>query len=184
MNTYVLIYEGFTQFEVVLANYFLKTKGEIITVGINNNIVLSAEGFRTVPHTVLEEVKVEDVDLFIIPGGDPDKLISNKEFYNLLNKLNDEKKKIGAICSGTVHLAKSGVLNGKKFTTSVSIDEYKYFNKIDFKNDNIVVDGNILTAKANGYVDFAIELGTIMNIYKDEADLKETIDFFKYFKDS
>lgn len=129
-------------------------------------------------------MRVEDVDLFIISGGDPDKLIGNEEFYKLLTNLNDAKKKIGAICSGAVHLAKSGILNGKKFTTSVSLDEYKYFNKTDYQNDNIVVADNIITAKANGYVDFAIELGTIMNIYKDEADLKETIDFFKNFKDS
>jgi hypothetical protein len=47
---------------------------------------------------------------------------------------------------------------------------------------NVIRDGNILTAKPNGYVDFALELGRMMDIYQDEADLQETIDFFKYFK--
>ncbi|WP_175406469.1 hypothetical protein [Bacillus sp. FJAT-27264] len=45
-----------------------------------------------------------------------------------------------------------------------------------------MVDRNIVTALPNGYVDFALELGKLMNIYKDKADYQETIEFFKYFK--
>jgi len=181
LNIYVLIFEGFAQFEVVLANYFLKTKGSIITVGINNKSVTSGEGFITLPHTTIDEVSPEDVDLFIVPGGDPDTLPNEESFYSFLNKLSDKNKKIGAICSGAIHLAKSGILYNKKFTTTVSLDDYECFNKNNFKNRNVVIDGNIITAKANGYVDFALELGTMMDIYEDENDYQETVEYFKKF---
>lgn len=184
LNTYILIYEGFAQFEVVLAGYFLKTRGSIVTIGINDNSVTSGEGFITLPHTTLDQVNYKNIDLFIIPGGDLKVLTGNKKLYTLLNKLANADKKIAAICSGPLHLAKCGILDNKKFTTTLSLKEHECFNSNNFQNKNVVVDGNIITAKANGYVDFALELGTVMNIYENEEDYQETINFFKKFKDS
>ena len=63
MNVYVLVYDGFAQFEVVLANYFLSTKMNIITVGITSKMVTSMEGFQTVPHSILEDLSFKDIDL-------------------------------------------------------------------------------------------------------------------------
>ncbi|MBS4537440.1 DJ-1/PfpI family protein [Clostridium sp. D2Q-11] len=181
MKTYVLIYEGFVQFEVVLSNYFMKTKGEIVTVGLNNKEVTSWEGFRTLPHITLEEVDIKDVDLLILPGGDPQHLINDKKLMEVIDKLNSQGKTIGAICAAPLSLAKAGVLKGRKYTTTLPIVEFKDFNESEFVDENVVVDGNIITAKASGYVDFALELGKIMNIYENEADLQETIKYFKYF---
>lgn len=46
-----------------------------------------------------------------------------------------------------------------------------------------MIDGNIVTAKACGYVDMALELGKIFKIYEDEADYRETVDYYKKFID-
>ncbi|PHU41292.1 hypothetical protein CSX00_01485 [Pseudobutyrivibrio ruminis] len=40
----------------------------------------------------------------------------------------------------------------------------------------------VITARANIYVDLAIAIGKKMNLFADEADLKETIDFWKLHK--
>ena len=45
-----------------------------------------------------------------------------------------------------------------------------------------VLDRNILTARANAYVDFAIEAAKALDLFEDEADLLETIAFWKEFK--
>ncbi len=45
-----------------------------------------------------------------------------------------------------------------------------------------VSDKNIITARANAYVDFAIEVGKALELFDDEADLQETIEFWKYHK--
>ena len=52
------------------------------------------------------------------------------------------------------------------------------------RNDDIhpVVGDNVITARANMYVDMAIAIGKKMNLFVDEADLQETIDFWKYHK--
>lgn len=65
-------------------------------------------------------------------------------------------------------LEKAGILKGLGSTCSVDAD--------------IVRDGNVITARANAYVDFAIEVGKALDIFEGEADLQGTIDFWKYHK--
>lgn len=181
MKTYILIYQEFAQFEVILTSYFMKTKGEIITVGLDDNKVTSHEGFITEPHITLEEVNSDEVDLFVIPGGDPDRIINNGVLIKLIKEINDKGKIVAAICAAPLTLAKAGILKDKKFTTTLPIEEFKEFGKRLFVDENVVIDQNIITAKASGYVDFAIELGKIMDIYEDDNDLEETVRYFKYF---
>ena len=49
-------------------------------------------------------------------------------------------------------------------------------------NTEEVNDGRVITARANAYVDFAIETAKELELFEDEADLQETIDFWKYHK--
>ena len=128
MKTYVLIYDTFAQFEVVLTNYFMKTKSEIITVGLTEKEVISWEGFKTVPHLTIDEVNPEEVDLFIIPGGEPDQLFNQSELLELINTLYNKNKVMGAICSAPIHFAKAGILDGHNYTTTLPIDEFDSFN--------------------------------------------------------
>ena len=182
-STYVFIYDTFAQFEVVLANYFLKHKGKVITFGIDNDKVTSHEEFITVPHKSIDEIDVDDIDLLIIPGGDPSKVKEKEKLYNLIKEVNKKDKLIGAICAAPVHLAKAGILNNRKYTTTLDINSIKEFNIENFVDENVVVDEKLITAKASGYVDFAIELGKQVEVFEDENDLDETIRFFKYFNE-
>jgi len=181
LKTYVLIYETFVQFEVVLTNYFMKTKGEIVTVGVDDKEVTSWEGFKTVPHLTIEEVDTDDVDLFVVPGGQPDQLTGIDKLSEFLNKLYQKNKVLAAICAAPVHFAKAGILKKHNYTTTLPLNEFNSFNKQNFLDRNVVVDENIITAKAAGYVDFALEVGKKMNIFKDQADYQETVNFFKYY---
>jgi putative intracellular protease/amidase len=183
MKTFILVYESFVQYEVILTSLFMKTKGDIVTVGIDGSEVTSHEGFKIKPHMKLSDLNLDEVDLFVIPGGEHVNIYGNPLLIKTLQGLNKKGKVIAAICSGPVHLAKAGLLDGKRYTS------YKLPQcKGDFKNamrleDNVVVDGNIVTAKAEGYVDLALELGKIFNIYKDEADYLETVECYRNFKD-
>lgn len=44
---------------------------------------------------------------------------------------------------------------------------------------DVVADDRVITARANGYVDFAIEVAKKMDLFEDEADLQETIEFWR-----
>jgi hypothetical protein len=46
----------------------------------------------------------------------------------------------------------------------------------------LVVGEHVITARANMYVDLAFAIGKKMELFVDEADLQETIDFWKLHK--
>lgn len=74
------------------------------------------------------------------------------------------------------------MLKGKRYTYNQSPEEFNNLETGIFEDKVVSIDGNVVTAKPNGYVDFALELGKMMDIYDDDADYQETVDFFKYFK--
>lgn len=173
MNTYVVIYDGYVSFEVMLAMYLMKTKGEIITLGMTSDAVKSYEGLIVTPHQSIHEIDHRDIEVLIIPGGDISELQHNTQLITLLQKLEADRKYVGAICSGVDLLHEAGILEGKQYTSNDAS-----------RSETYKVHGNIITAKANGYVDFAIALGQMTGIYADAADYEETVRFFKYFENA
>lgn len=182
MKTGIVIYDGFAHFEVSILSYLMKTKGDILTIAKNSDEVISEEGFIVKPHKTISESLVDELDVLILPGGTEEEIINNVELKNLINKFNYYNKVIGAICSSVLVLAESGVLQGREFTSSIPEDEFLKYKNITFIDKNVVISNNIITAKANGYVDFAIEVGIQIGLFENEDDMNETIDFFKNFK--
>lgn len=185
MKACVLIYNGFIQFEVILPCLFMKGRAEVIIAAPGKEDVVSCEGFVIKPNVKIEDLDIKDLDILIIPGGEVENIYNNEALNLLLKKFNGNNKIIAAICSAPVHLAKAGVLKGRKFTMDKpTLLEYRSdFVNCTFVNDNLVNDGNIITAKPCGYVDFAIEIGKTVNAFENMEDLMETIKFFKYHID-
>lgn len=48
-------------------------------------------------------------------------------------------------------------------------------------DEDWVSDRNVTTARANAYVDFAIEVTKKLNLFESEEDLQGTIDFWKNY---
>lgn len=182
MNTYILIYEGFANFEVVIASLILKGKGDVITISVDDKFITSYEGFKFQPHIQISEININDMDVLLIPGGDPKELYGHKEVYDLIQNANKANVVIGAICAGPIHLAKAGILQDVKYTVSNEDRNNEYFDQSNYEEADVVVSGNIITSKPSAYVDFAIELGKKMSIFNDESAMKQTEDFFKNYK--
>lgn len=188
MNTYVLVYDSFVQFEVVLAAYFMKTQSEVYTLGLSPAPVLSCEGFSINPSAVLGNIDVDAMDLLVIPGGEVQEIARNEDLLALIRSMNAAGKAVAGICGGVSVLKAAGILKDRSYVdnpdSGAAAESSNGLQGAGTSADglNVIRDGNILTAKPNGYVDFALELGRMMDIYQDEADLQETIDFFKYFK--
>lgn len=115
----------------------------------------------------LGDVKTEQIRSFIISGGDISSI--NKESMHLyLQDLKQRNVLIAAICAGVNLLDDAGILEGIRSTHSMDSD--------------IANDRHVITARANAYVDFAIEVAKELDLFTDEEDLQETISFWKYFK--
>lgn len=126
--------------------------------------IRTIEGLVISSDCSLAEVNPEEVDILIVVGGNIDE-ISNKDLlHNLIKKVNIREKIIGAICAGRKEVINALKLNHEE------------------KNITEIIDNRIILSPGNEYIDFAIEVGKVAEIYQDKEDLEETINFFKKFK--
>lgn len=94
---------------------------KIVTVAKGSEPVPSVHGQRIVPDRLLSEKN--DYDLLFIPGGDLALIESeDEELMEWIREASANAEKVMAVCTGTVLLGMTGVLDGRKATT----------NKLDF----------------------------------------------------
>lgn len=168
MKDIFLVYDTSCFYEIVILNYFLSvSQCQVCLCSPGGKSIKSMEGYSVNVDAALEELDLSQVRSFIIPGGDITP-INNQMVENILQELRRKNVLIAGICAGVNVLDKAGLLKNIKSTYS--------------SDDDIVNDDNIITARANSYVDFAIEVGKALDLFEDEADLQETVDFWKNFK--
>lgn len=101
-----------------------------------------------------DEVKPEDYDGLVIPGGRaPEYIRLNAKVLEITRHFAQANKPIAAICHGPQVLAAAGVLEGKTCIAypAVQPDIEKVGGKLGVINEtvsNAVVDGNLVTAPA------------------------------------
>ncbi len=134
---------------------------------LDGKAICTAEGYSVNVDTSLNKVNLSEVRSFIIPGGDVS-IINNKEVKSVLQELKNKKALIAGICAGVDLLDEAGILKDIKSTHST--------------DEDVVNDSKVITSRANGYVDFAIEVAKELELFEDDADLEETIDFWKHYK--
>ena len=184
MRTCVLYYDSCALFEVTITSLFMKHAGEVVTVGPEIRDYESWEGLRVRPHMTLMDLDPESVDLFVVPGGNPDMVADDPDLQRMLMTLNQKGKVIAAICGGPAVLARSGILKGRRYNSSLAEERKGEFDGAIHDDHNVVEDGNIVTALPNAYVDLALTLGKKMNIFENQADYDETVRIYREFKRS
>ncbi|WP_313162924.1 DJ-1/PfpI family protein [Sedimentibacter sp.] len=168
MKDVFLVYDTSCFYEIVILNYFMSfTKCEVILCSLDGKAIRTAEGYSVNVDTALDEINLSEVRSFIVPGGDIS-IINNKEVKNILQDLKKKNVLIAGICAGVDLLDDAGILRDIKSTHST--------------DEDIMNDSKIITSRANTYVDFAIEVAKELELFEDDADLEETIDFWKYHK--
>lgn len=66
----LFVYPTFAEFEITVATALLKKKYEIITAGLTKGLIISETGLQVQTHIELSEVRVDEYEGIIIPGGD------------------------------------------------------------------------------------------------------------------
>lgn len=168
MKDIFLLYDTSCLFEIVILNYFMSmTDCEMLYCSLDGKPIKAMEGYSVNVDAAWKDIDPEQIRSFIVPGGDIS-AIDTDEVWNDLQELKSRQVLIGGICAGVDLLEHAGILNDLRSTNATDSD--------------IVNDQHVITARANAYVDFAIETAKELNLFEDEADLQETIDFWKYHK--
>ena len=171
------LYDGFADFETVLTCSALNEEEDykITYIAYEKTPVYSSGGLKINPDKTVSEIDgLENIVGLIIPGGGT--RIHKPEIEKLIKDLNEEKKLIAAICAGPEFLAKSGILNGKNYTTTRTPERYKEENIEDpfpretFVETRVVQDGNIITAIGHAFTDFALKIWEYFDLFENEEE--------------
>jgi len=95
-----------------------------------------------------KEVKAEDYDGVVIPGGfSPDFMRRNEHTINFVKEMDRLGKPIAAICHGPWMLASCCDLKGKKVTSFFAIKDDLIHAGAEYVDAEVVVDGNLITSR-------------------------------------
>lgn len=168
MKTVVLLYNTSCIYEIVILNYFLKFTGkDVVFVSLDGKSITAMEGYSINVSSALSDIDSKEVELMIVPGGNIAE-IDNKKVWDYLTCVHMNKGIIAGICAGVDVLDHAGILEGIVSTHSSDLD--------------VAVSDTVITSRANGYVDFAIEVAKKMDLFEDENDLAETIAFWREYQ--
>jgi putative intracellular protease/amidase len=176
---FVFIYDNMADFEITFVTHMLGSDlgMEIVTISYEDRLIRSKSGIIYKPSKLIKDVLEEEVEGLIIPGGLNGEI--RLELIELIQNINSKGRLLGAICAGPRFLAKAGVLNNVRYTTSMvnwtethrkNFMEDDPFPRQNFVLDRVIRDGNIITAQGNAFIDFAIEIVDWFGGFEDAED--------------
>ncbi len=144
--------DGFEEIEALTPIDVLRRAGVEVTVaGISGTSATGAHDVIVQTDIALSEL-TGDFNLLIFPGGMPGSknLGESAKAKEMALKQAGEGKLISAICAAPVFtLGAWGILNGKKATCYPGMDKM-FPAEVQFTEDRVVVDGNVITSRGPG----------------------------------
>lgn len=160
----VMLAPGFEEIETVTVVDILRRAGARVTLaGTEDGTLQGSRGIDLVPDSRLDDVKIDEFDMVVLPGGQPgtSNLQKNEKVKDILIKMNQADKKIAAICAAPVVLQSAGLLESKTLTSHPSVqDELK---NVVYSKNRVMVDENIITSRSPGTaMEFSMKLVEIL----------------------
>ncbi|MBR2639981.1 MAG: DJ-1/PfpI family protein [Oscillospiraceae bacterium] len=147
----VLIYPDFSLQEITCLTSALSVWfGEKIDfIATENKEYKSEEGLFVFPTKTTGEIKITDYDCLILPGTiNPLPALFDEKLIDFLKSGAETDVVFAAISSAPLLLAKSGVLEGKKFTAGFFMqmaEVFPFIEKENFVHKGVVSEGNVIT---------------------------------------
>jgi len=168
---YLLVVEGFADWEPAHAVAELRRHGgyRVETIGLDRNPVISMGGLRITPSRTIDELDINDVAAFILPGGDRwENMSMEAELELALKQLDARNIPIAAICAATVAISRVGLLHGRQHTSNglsyLQSHVPDYDEAQNYVEAPAVRDRGLITASGLGDIEFARELFEELNV--------------------
>ncbi len=154
--------QGCEELEAVTLIDLLRRAGvEVITAGLDEQVVTASRGVKLIPDVCLAAVLDEDFDMMVLPGGLPGAthLDDDPRIHTLLKRLQKEGKSVAAICAAPKVLAHAGLLAGKQATCYPGVLTALNNSDIQYIDAPVLKDGQVITSRGPGTaIAFALEL--------------------------
>jgi len=171
------IADGFEEIETMTIVDVLRRAGVDVTLaGLENRPLKGSRQVQVVADTSLEEVKNQDFDMVVLPGGQPgvDNLRKDERVKALLQKMQSQDKLIGAICAAPLVLHDAGMIKDKKITSYPGCEGE--LTESRYETTRVVTDGKMITSRGPGTaMEFSLALVDILVGAERVAELKEAL---------
>ena len=108
----------------------------------------SKNGYPVKSDLAPDEVRVEEVDAVIIPGGySPDYMRRHPSMVELVRRAGQQGKVVAAICHAGWMLASADLLRGRRCTSFFSIKDDLVHAGAQWVDEEVVRDGNVITSR-------------------------------------
>ncbi len=170
----VFLFDGFSDWEIsYLAPEINKNQQfELVYFSKNGDRISSMGGLQITPSMSLNDLKIEDIEMLILPGGTAWEKGENFEVEELTRALFEKGKTIAAICAATTFLAQLGILNNLKHTSNdlnyLKSIATKYSGEENYQNASAVTHRNVITANGISPIEFAQEIFKKIGLYSDD----------------
>ena len=152
----VILAEGFEELEAVAPVDILRRAGvEVIMASVGENLMLDGRnGVHISADMLLPTALERSYDLIVLPGGPGHKqLRADRRVLDCVRCHAEAGRLVAAICAAPVVLKDAGLLEGRRHTAHVSVEEE--LPQL-IKDEAVVIDGNIITSRGAGT---AVDLG-------------------------
>jgi cyclohexyl-isocyanide hydratase len=140
---------------------------DIHLISLSYQAVATDAGFSVNPTATIHDAP--QMDILCIPGGVNQKVVSDDQaFMEFIRLQGAQAKYVTSVCSGSLILAKAGLLDGYQATSDwAAIDKLKTFN-ITANNQRVVIDRNRITG---GGVTAGIDFGltVVAKLFGEQA---------------
>lgn len=176
MNVAIYLYDGYYETELCIPA-MLFSKENLFTIASQQEIVKCMDGRRLMIDKQVVDVKAEDIDVLIIPGGSP---IPKEDIFQLIRECEAKGAIIGGICGGVDYLAYAGILENRRFTSYYKPEEtYDFLPKTGVMTGAMYEsDKNVVSAKPEAYLEFALELFRLAG----KLDPDKVHNYIEWFK--
>lgn len=181
---YVFLFDGFSDWEISYLTPEINKSEQfnLVYFSTNGDQITSMGGLQIKPTESLDDLKFEDINMLILPGGTAWEKGENKEIEKVATGLFEAGKPIAAICAATTYLGQLGLLNELKHTSN-DLNYLKgiapeYSGDKNYQNSLAVSDRNIITANGIAPIEFACEIFKTIRLFSDD-DIEKWFQLFK-----
>jgi protease I len=146
----ILVEQQYQEMEVWYPLYRLREAGcKVTLVGPEAGQTYPSKlGYPAKSDRAAKDVKADDFDLVVIPGGfAPDFIRRTEAMIRLVSDIAERGKIVAAICHGAWVLCSTQALKGRKATCFFAIKDDVSNAGARYVDEEVVRDGNIITSR-------------------------------------
>lgn len=166
---------GYLTAELNTGRYFKKGLAplKIVTVGVEKTTVTTMGGLKIMPDINLDELRIENTDALILPGGETWTDTVHQPILKIAERCLKEGVLVAAICGATMGLAQAGLLDSHGHTSNdlgyLKMICPDYAGEKYYKMETAVTDEKLITASGIAPLEFTVHVLKALDVFSSKT---------------